>query len=229
MKTLKYLLITALLGTNGFALAKPSSAAAHNDKNGATEVHMYRYVNKQGTKVTSNQIPPEYVKKGYQIVSGNGTVIEEVAPELSEAEKKLLTQDQLSKAEQKEKDKQLMLRYGQLSDLLQARDRKIPELENKIKAEEANLSAIHGQITSEQEKAAQQERSGKKVPDFILTKLKGLYHDQEISEDHINTYKETLAIESKQFESDISRYEFISNLRTKKQLSAPKTPTETKP
>lgn len=228
MNTLKYLLIVTILGAHSLAFAKPSSAS-HNDKNGAAETRMYRYINLQGTTVTSNQIPPEYVKKGYKIVNGSGAVIEEVAPELSEEERKLLSQDQLSKTEQKEKDKQLLLRYGQLSDLLQARDRKLPELENKIKAEEANLSAIDSQITSEQEKAASQERSGRKVPDFILTKLKGLYHDQEISKDHINTYKETLANETKQFEIDISRYEFLSNLRTKKQLSATNNPAETKP
>lgn len=219
MNTYKTLYLAALLNLvalSGFSTLT-HAAPTPGGSNSSPDVKMYRYVNDKGTTVTSYQIPPQYAKKGYKIVSPSGTVLEEVAPELSEEERKRQSADQLSQVEQREKDKQLLLRYSQVGELIQARDRTLGELENKIKGEEANLSAIHNQITAEQEKAALAERSGKQVPDAILKKLKSLYHDQEIAEEHIVLFRESYNKDSKEFEEDIKRYEFLNNQRLKKQ------------
>ena len=212
MNSCKVLILTALL-SQGIC---PLSLAA-NSPNDKPVAQLYRYINDKGTTVTSSKIPPEYAKKGYKIVSPSGLVLEEVAPELSEEERKKLNASQLSQVEQREKDKALLLRYSQLGELIQARDRKISELENKITAESANVSAIQNQIKSEQEKAANVERSGKPVPDYTLKKLKDLYHDQEVSEEHLTSLKSDLGEASKNFEEDIKRYEFLDNQRLKRQ------------
>ncbi len=211
MQMLRSLYLIPLLALSLSALAKTGTGAD------APEVRMYRYTNNQGTVVTSSKIPPEYAKKGYKIVSMNGAVLEEVAPELPEAQRKLMSQDQLSKVEQAEKDKQLMLRYANPGELMQARDRKLAELTNKISSEESNLIAVRNQTELHQEKAANAERSGKEVPAYLLKKLNELYHDQEIAGEKIAKLKAELEHDTAQYANDIERYEFISNQRLKKQ------------
>ena len=216
----KAISLLLLLSISTLTLAKaPAKSSSSSSKGG--EVRLFRYKNDQGTLVTSSSIPPEYAKRGYKIVSQNGTVIEDVPAEMSQEERQKLAESKISAAEQREKDKLMLLRYSDVGELMQARDRKLGELENKIKSQESNMTTIDNQIAAEQQNAANFERSGKEVPKSTLQKLQDLYKDQQIAQEQLKIFKETLAQDSKQFESDIARYEYLTNQHIKQQILNP--------
>lgn len=210
------LIVTACLTS----LLLPLSPMATPSTDGS-QIRLYRYTNAQGTTVTGSKIPPEMAKKGYKIVSINGTVLEDIPPEPTEEEKKAMDANRLSEEAQKERDKVLLLRYSNTGELIQARDRKLGELKDKIKGQESNLAAINAQLKTEQQTAAGFERGGRTVPDSILKKIEGLYRDQQIAQEEIQTNQTAYNTESAQYEEDIKRYETLQNQRLKHEALTP--------
>lgn len=208
------------------SLLLPAAALGATGSNSASEpqIRMYRYTNEQGTTVTSSKIPPEMAKKGYKIVSMNGTVLEDIPPEPTEAEKKAMDANRISEEAQRERDKLLLLRYSNTGELIQSRDRKLSELKDKIKGQESNLAVINTQLKTEQQSAAGFERAGRTVPEVILKTIEGLYKDQQVVQEEIKTFQESYNTESAQYDEDIKRYEFLQNQRFKKEVLSPKKP-----
>jgi hypothetical protein len=58
---------------------------------------MYRYTDDKGAVVTGNSIAPEYARKGYQIVTITGVVLQTVPPEPTAEEREKIAQDNQNK------------------------------------------------------------------------------------------------------------------------------------
>src|SRR5690554_2018434 len=104
---------------------------------------MYRYTDENGQLVISNTIPQEATRRGYDILSDNGRVIERVprAPtdeEIAarEAEKERERQREF----QKEQDRQLLKRFSHPNQATRAMHRKIQELPSLIQLKRGNIS-----------------------------------------------------------------------------------------
>lgn len=192
-------------------------------------ITMYRYKNEQGTLVTSSRIPPEYAKRGYQIVNMSGAVLQEVPPEMTPEERARYEAEQegkLSQAQQAEKDKQLLLRYSSLEELERARDRKTQEVDSKLTILEANIANFRQQLENEQQNAAKMERSGREVPPAIIKKIEGLKQELQASEAHRKVLLDESSKEKATFTQDIERYKFLNE---RKQRDASGIPAAKKP
>ncbi len=208
---MRFKVIWLVFFAGALVLAGYSVQAATSDKSATTKssVKLVRYKNEQGVLVTSNNIPPELAKKGYQIVNAKGTVLEEVAPELTPEQLKQLEQDKQSKqaaAQQQEADKQLLLRYSSIDELQKSRDRKLGEIDSKIKMLQSNISTIKQQTDNEQQKAATFERNGVSVPAAILAKLASLRQELAASEEQLITRKQELEEERVRFDKEVERF-----------------------
>lgn len=182
----------------------------------SAEINFFRYKNDQGTLVTSTILPPKFATRGYEIVNSQGDILEVVAPAMTaeeRAEYERLNQEAIQAARQKEKDKELLLRYLDLRELQNAKDRKVKELESSIAILKNNIDGIHAQIESEQEKAVRYERDGKEIPLAILEALDSLYFELESIKDLIITREEELEKTVIEFDSNINRYRIISKNR----------------
>ncbi|MEC9082532.1 MAG: DUF4124 domain-containing protein, partial [Pseudomonadota bacterium] len=96
---------------------------------------MYRYTDENGRLVISNTIPQEATKRGYDILSNNGRVVETVAPaptaeEIAAREAEKERQKQLEI--QQEQDRLLLKRFSHPDQAVRAMHRKIRELEGII-------------------------------------------------------------------------------------------------
>jgi hypothetical protein len=181
-------------------------------------MHMYRYTNAQGVMVTGNSIAPEYARKGYQVVTLSGQVLETIPPEPTAAEREKMAQDKLDKisaAEQREQDKQLLLRYNTLDEIQLAKKRKLSEIENKIVLLNSNDATIKSQIDVEQQRAATYERNGQAVPPVLLKKIDDLQKESKITGDQIDSRKQELADETTRFDTDIARLTVLEKNRSK--------------
>lgn len=134
----------------------------------------YRYINDDGVMVMDSRVPPEYVKKGYEIVTVNGRVLEVVAPAPADDEKEERAAERRRAAELAEMDRYLLRRYSSVQDIDAASERRMASFEASTAILRGNASNLELQIENLQVRAANMERSGRAVPQNILDSLQDL-------------------------------------------------------
>jgi hypothetical protein len=146
------------------ALAGPAALAAGPSKSGGG--YLYRYVNDKGVQVIDSSIPPEYARKGYQVITRTGQVIEEVAPASATA-----LEDPAAEKARREREAGMARRDGELRKLYSSpqdaerhRDRQLDALKLKADFARGQISQLASKRTTELEAAARMERRGTAVP-----------------------------------------------------------------
>lgn len=191
------------------AVAMPSFSVAE-------QIRLCRYRNANGVMVTSQDIPAEFAKKGYDIVSINGTLLQRIPPELTPEEKEKAEKDKqlkLSEAQQKESDKQLLLRYSTIDEVKNAKLRKIGEISSKLKMLESNQSTLKQQMEIEQQKAAGFERSGRPVAPVVLQRMDALSQELKSTDAQIQARKQEVDAETAKYDQEIQRFSYLESLR----------------
>ncbi|MFN2362101.1 MAG: DUF4124 domain-containing protein [Marinobacter sp.] len=189
------------------------------------EARMYRYTDENGQVVISNTIPQDASKRGYDILSKNGRVIETVDPEPTEDEIAAREADEERQAEeekQMELDRKLLERFSHPDQAVRAMHRKIRELQGLNQLKRGNISVIDSQLDSEQSRAANLERSGRDIPEATLDKIRRLESQIRDIEREINSQDADIKALREQFEKDIERLEVI----TDKERTVPLDPEE---
>lgn len=198
-------LTTISFKATAFALALGFSAQI--------SANMYRYTDENGQVVISSTIPQEATKRGYDILSNNGRVVETIPPAPTEEEiaaREAEKQRQKALAERREKDRQLLKRFSHPDQAVRAMHRKIQELEGLIQLKRSNISVISSQLDNEQSRAADMERAGRAIPESTLEKIRRLEAQIQDIEQEISIQVEELEELRKAFEEDIERLEEVT-------------------
>lgn len=179
----------------------------------SAQATMYRYTDENGRLVIGNTIPQEATKRGYEILSNNGRVVETIAPaptpeEIAAREAEKERQKQLEI--QQEKDRLLLKRYSHPDQAVRAMHRKITELEGIIQLKRGNISVISSQLDNEQSRAADMERAGRSVPETTLEKIRRLEAQIRDIERDISAQRQDIGEMKKAYEKDIKRLEEIT-------------------
>lgn len=184
-------------------------SAATNAADAPGKVY-YRYVNEEGVKVINATIPPEYVPKGYEVVSLNGEVLRVVEPSpTGEAAERAAAEHKLRKQQEKA-DKLLRRRYSSVADIEAAKTRNLQELQGNISILTSNLSNVRAQIVAQQEQAASIERSGRTVGEDLLNNLANLQAEERDIQAQIKQREREYQAASDKFDQDMKRFEEIS-------------------
>lgn len=156
--------------TTAFALLWALWAACQSPDSLA-QLKYYRYVNKDGVKVISHTIPPEYVRKGYEVITHTGKVIETIPPAPDPDEVARVEAERAQERALLAEYEVLARRYSSIAEIYAARDRRLAHLDANIAILRSNISNIGGQVENLMKKAAEVERGGREVPPHILTSL----------------------------------------------------------
>ncbi|MEO9586560.1 MULTISPECIES: DUF4124 domain-containing protein [Marinobacter] len=189
------------------------SAAAALMSASIAEARMYRYTDENGQIVISSTIPQEASRRGYDILSKNGRVIETIDPEPTEEEIAAREAEEKRQAEaerQRELDRKLLERYSHPDEAVRAMHRKIRELQGLNQLKRGNISVIVSQLDSEQSRAADLERSGRDIPEATLEKIRRLEVQIRDIEREINSQNANIKALRERFEADIERLEEIT-------------------
>ena len=136
---------------------------------------LYRYINDKGVIVLDRQgVPPEYIAKGYDVLSDQGRVLRVVPPAPTAEERQRLNAEKA----QASSDAQLLRLYSSLDDVDRARARKLTELDGAVSAGRGNLQSLRTQQANLQSQAADKERAGQPVPDQLVAQIDNIKADQ---------------------------------------------------
>lgn len=180
---------------------------------------LYRYVNEQGNTVIDYQVPSELIKNGYEVLSEDGMVLRTVPRQLTEEERRNLSeQERLARnveemrKRQRKQDESLLLRYSSVEDIEAARDRALGELRIRITMLRSNNRALKTKVESEQLKAANIERNGGQVPIITLTRIDEFQQEIAMVESAIQDRESEIVAVEKDYQKDIDRFKLLADL-----------------
>lgn len=177
---------------------------------------LYRYLNDKGIQVIDDDIPPEFIRRGYDVINSDGSLVRRVPRQLSEEELRLRNTDE-SRSRLKEEEEQrlrawdesLMLRYSDLSDIEAALKRAMRDLQIRISILKSNLITTKSQIEREQAKAADIERRGSTAPEGLTKNIEILRLEIEDTEQSISMRKEEIDAVKASYQRDMDRFETL--------------------
>ena len=154
-----------------------------------------------------SSIPPEYVSKGYEIISRTGKVIKVVAPAPKAADAERVMRERQEQEARKQADIQLRRSYSNVADIDSAKQRNLQSLRGNIAILQANLSGVKTKLQAAQTQAAAIERSGRTLTDDVLKNIASL--EQEEKDIVVQIKQREIEYESVSSKFDQDRARFI--------------------
>lgn len=192
---------------SGFSLAAAALVAALSSPVSSAPLEFYRYTNEQGVLVINSAIPPEFVSKGYEVVTLGGEVIRTVEPSISPEEAARLREKKLFEREQEAIKKELLKRYSTVDDIEAAKQRKLASVEGYMAILRGNLHSIATQIEQKHADAANTERAGRTVSEAMLKTIEALKLDQERTREQLAQRQQEIQTITDRFEEEKRRFE----------------------
>jgi len=132
---------------------------------------MYRWVNENGETIFSDQVPPEQSQLRRESLNEKGRVVEVTEKEKSKEQQAIDNRlNALKKAQEKiiaqqaANDKVLLSTFRNVKDMEASLYATLQSLDAQRNMAQGNLKRVEDQLASQQKKAAELERNGKKVP-----------------------------------------------------------------
>ncbi|MEP5567344.1 MAG: hypothetical protein ABJN62_05875 [Halioglobus sp.] len=186
---------------------------------GSLAAELYRYVNDEGSTVVDFQVPPEHVKKGYEVVNDKGVVIRVVPRELSEeeqkhadAQKRLEDEAVAEQLRLKEWDEALLLRYSAIEDIEAAEERALRDLRIRVSIIKSNKRSLKQQVENYQAQAAEMERMGREVDVERLQAIADLQSEIAISDRAIADRQIEIEAVEAAYKADIERFVILLDM-----------------
>jgi len=185
----------------------------------AVAANFYRYTNDQGVIVVDDHVPPQHVKKGYEVVNEKGVVIRVVPRELTPEEQEVADakklQEERAVAEQqrlKEWDESLLMRYSTVEDIEAAKERALMDLKIRVSILKSNKRSLKQQVENYQSEAAEMERMGAEVDVPRLSKIEDLQSEIATTDRSIADRENEIKAVSAAYDADIERFTQLQDM-----------------
>ena len=186
---------------------------------GATGATYYRYTNELGNTVVDDNVPPEHVKSGYEVLNEKGVVIKVVPRELSpeeqkvaDAQKRLEEQALAEQQRLKEWDESLLMRYSTIEDIEAAQERALRDLKIRVSILKGNKRSYKQQVENYQAQAAEMERLGREVDVERLRAIEDLQEQIAATDRAIAEREREIAAVNAAYDTDIERFSMLLEL-----------------
>jgi len=192
MKHLRQHIIAVLVLTLSASVATPLFAA-----------NLYKYKDNQGNVFHGTQVPPEYVKNGYEVINEKGQVIQVVERTLTAEERAAQAdaiaareQDLEAQQRQEEEDRLLLRLYRSPDEVIRRRDSTVEELDAQVTALSGLLQSAERRVTQlestvESDATEERDRLARQVARIEEEKQETI----ETAEKNINRLKELLNLD----------------------------------
>ncbi len=173
------------------------------------EAELFRWSDEKGNTYYTDRVPPEYLERGYKILSEQGTTVQTIAP-IGELDAGKLAELSKEQKEQQVYDRNLRITYSNETEFSEARDRKLADINTLIKLSEESVVLLEQQFHLLTKEAGDYERQGKSVPEAVLANI-ALTHKKLINYNTaLQNQRSRLKQTAQQFEVDLLRYREIT-------------------
>ena len=179
----------------------------------------YRYTNDIGNTVVDDHVPPEHVKKGYEVLNEKGVVVEVVPRELTpeeqkvaDAQKKLEDAARAEEERLREWDETLLMRYSTIEDIEAAQERALSDLKIRVSILKSNKRSLKQQVENYQAQAAELERMGQEVDVERLRAIEELQTQIAATDRAIADREKEIAAVNAAYSQDIERFSMLLDM-----------------
>lgn len=140
---------------------------------------IYRYTDDRGRVVHGSNVPPQFVKNGYEVLNDRGQVIRTVPRALTPAE---LAAQEATRAqreaeeallrEQQEKDNLLLRLYRSPEEIGRKRDERVVLIDGQLTALQAALTKVEDEVARLQKVVDDQVAAGGQAPEQTVETLR---------------------------------------------------------
>jgi hypothetical protein len=205
---------TTILASALILACQPAMSGEHN---------RYKWKDAQGNLHYDDALPSEAVQFGYDVVNASGMVVKHV-DRAKTAEEQKADKENAAKAaaekrvvdDQLQHDQQLLAAYSTEQDLAHTQQGQLDSLDQEAHATQVSMDSQEKSLTDMLNRAADLERTGKKVPDDLSKRI-------EAQRNIVAKQKEYIA--TKQKERDDAARRFADELVHYRELRA-KLPTK---
>jgi hypothetical protein len=177
---------------------------------------LYRYTRDDGTTVLDFSVPPQFVHRGYTVLSQSGSVLEVVPPSMTPEQRQRMAASEPERikaledeARQQDEDRRLLALYSSPTDAERARDRKLEVLQLQISGDRGNIARLQNELTSTHEAAANRERTGLEVPQDMIDKIDSLARQIKGLEEGVSRRQDEATAIAGAYQRDIDRMRFL--------------------
>ena len=182
---------------------------------------MYKWVDEHGETKFSDQVPPEESQYRRESLNEKGRVLE-VTEKAKTKEQQAIDNrlNELKKAQEKiiaqqaANDKVLLSTFRSVKDMEASLYATMQSLDAQRNVAQGNLKRVENQLESQQKKAAELERNGKKVPASLLDEIKQTEAQIQVAYAEINKQIEKKNRAKAEFEANIERFKFLTQENT---------------
>ncbi len=181
---------------------------------------MYRWIDDQGNIQFSDQIPQNQIQYKREALNENARVVEIVdeakTQEQIELEKRLKVlrwEQEKIITKQKSHDKVLLSTFRNVDDMKMALKGKLSALDAQRKVAEGNRVRLENQLAKQQKQAARIERNGREVPESLIKEIDSTKEQIDYADIEVLRHKEKKVLVKKNFEKDIERFIFLTQVR----------------
>ncbi len=164
--------------------------------------YLYRYKDGNGRPVISRSIPPEFVDKGYEVLTEQMRIVRVVPP--ADVREQMIAEEQARK-KRLERDQRLLRTYNSAEEAEESKKRKVQELELFIDAKKKGVDRLQNNLASSLQDAADTERRGKKVSPELLKNIEAIKVQIQEEEAKLVTLREELQEVRGRYADDIER------------------------
>lgn len=161
---------------------------------------LFRWTDEKGVAHYGDRIPPQYVQKGYKVISEQGITVYTIEPSLASPEQEAMHQNLSTH------DRGLLLSFNNIDEIIANRDRKLSDLDSTITLTNDIIQMIQSRLRDLTRQAADLERNNEAVPADLQTAISSAQNKineyQKLRNQH-QTNRDQIA---RQFDADIKRY-----------------------
>jgi hypothetical protein len=182
----------------------------------ADAAQFYRWIDEQGNTNINSHIPPEFVKNGYEVIDDKGNLIKVVAPEISEEERRTREENRINSEMQQARDNELLKLYRSPDDVDRAMKTWLSRMDMEIRVKESRIRIKESEFDKLQSRAANLEKSGRKVDDDILQQMEAIKLEIDRFSKEINEVQSRQDASRSVFMEDRARMVELWEIRNKK-------------
>lgn len=161
-----------------------------------------------GRTVIKDQVPPEYVALGYDVLDKQGRVIRSIpaaptAEELAAIKAQEAAQKAREDAIKKQRDKDLNLKrlYSNADEIERARKRKLDEIDLIVSEQKRRITNVEQRLDKVQMQAANYERKGEEVPADLRIDVANMQNSIRESEKNIVEQQKMRLLANQEFDT----------------------------
>lgn len=188
---------------------------------GADAAKLFKWIDDDGNIRYSDQIPPEQIKKGLEVLNAQGIVVERTeaaqSPEelaaarkaQQELEAKLAVEKKIKKI-QDQQDRVLLLTFSSVQEMARVKDDRLDVLESVIQLIKKSIDATTEKLSSLETTAVNQYTSrGTEIPGGLMQNIEFFTRKKSMREKQLELKETEKRKINQQYEIDIARYRFL--------------------